>query len=361
MSFYLLLPLFVYAAVYVLSVTLPAREYQGYVTNDDSGVPPRYRLNGLRVGVLVVGVFVAGSLAGLWAPDVLYRERWSLFAGAFVVGLIASWVVFVREPSLGGRSVSEFYLGRRRNLMLWRGVDAKMYLYAAGAVMLALNVVSIASAHHTIFGAAANPGIYLASLMLLFFVFDYLIFERVHLYTYDIFAESVGFKLVWGCLAFYPMFYPIGLWALADRPEPALLQAAPVGWTVLSVVVFLGGWLLARGANLQKYAFKRSPDRAFLGRFAPRVLSDQNGLLLASLFWARARHINYLGEILMAVGIALATGHIDSPWPWLYPLYYVLLLLPRERDDERRCAQKYGPLWDEYKKRVPYRIIPGVY
>ena len=30
-------------------------------------------------------------------------------------------------------------------------------------------------------------------------------------------------------------------------------------------------------------------------------------------------------------------------------------------DDDRRCAEKYGPLWDEYCRRVPYRIIPGIY
>ena len=49
--------------------------------------------------------------------------------------------------------------------------------------------------------------------LLTYFVVDYLTFERVHLYTYDLFAERVGFKLGWGCLAFYPYFYcdwPLG-------------------------------------------------------------------------------------------------------------------------------------------------------
>ena len=63
----------------------------------------------------------------------------------------------------------------------------------------------------------------------------------------------------------------------------------------------------------------------------------------------------------MALGLAMALGHLNSPWPWLYPLYYVLLLFPRERDDDRRCAEKYGVLWDRYKEKVRYRIIPGIY
>ena len=32
----------------------------------------------------------------------------------------------------------------------------------------------------------------------------------------------------------------------------------------------------------------------------------------------------------------------------------------RERDDDKRCAGKYGALWDEYRKVVPWRIIPRV-
>jgi delta14-sterol reductase len=63
----------------------------------------------------------------------------------------------------------------------------------------------------------------------------------------------------------------------------------------------------------------------------------------------------------MATGLALALGYPLSPWPWLYPLYYVALLLPRERDDDRRCAEKYGQLWERYRARVRYRIVPGVY
>jgi hypothetical protein len=48
-------------------------------------------------------------------------------------------------------------------------------------------------------------------------------------------------------------------------------------------------------------------------------------------------------------------------WPWLYPLYYVALLFPRQSDDDKRCAEKYGKLWKEYVRRVPYKIIPLVY
>jgi hypothetical protein len=52
-----------------------------------------------------------------------------------------------------------------------------------------------------------------------FFLAEYLWFEQVHLYTYDLVAENVGFKLAWGCLCFYPFAYCVGVWGLVDAGE----------------------------------------------------------------------------------------------------------------------------------------------
>ena len=63
----------------------------------------------------------------------------------------------------------------------------------------------------------------------------------------------------------------------------------------------------------------------------------------------------------MATGIILCVGHPFLLWPWLYPLYYVALLFPRQADDDKRCALKYGELWKQYLEKVPYKIIPKIY
>lgn len=48
--------------------------------------------------------------------------------------------------------------------------------------------------------------------------------------------------------------------------------------------------------------------------------------------------------------------------PCAYPLYYVLLFVPRHRDDDVIFRKKYGDkVWDAYVKRVPWRIVPWVY
>ncbi len=353
-----LTPWFVSAGVLGLSVALPARRVVGYVRDEQTGQLLRYRLNGPLVFVVTIGLWLLAGYSGLMPWDWLWDHRLSGAAGALALGVVASAVVVLTAPGRGGSVLNEFYLGRRLNPRMFAGrVDAKMFLYVFGATYLELNLLSFAVHHYLTFPHDPSPAVLLYVALFTWFICDYLVFEPVHLYTYDLFAERVGFKLVWGCLFFYPYFYGVGLWAVADLPNPH----APIWLLVLSAIVFFAGWSLARGANMQKFRFKLDPEQTFLGLFRPEVISDGERRLLCSGFWGVSRHVNYLGEILMATGLALSLGYPTLVAPWLYPLYYILLLVPRERDDDRRCAAKYGALWDEYRRRVPWRIVPRVY
>ena len=57
-------------------------------------------------------------------------------------------------------------------------------------------------------------------------------------------------------------------------------------------------------------------------------------------------------------GLPAGLSHVS---PYFYFIYFAPLLIDRERRDHRVCKKKYGDDWDEYCRRVPYRIIPGVY
>ncbi len=351
-------PWAIYAAVLALHLALPARRLTGYARDEATGEKLRYRLNGALVAAVSVGLWLAAAYSGLMPWDWLWTVRWPSAAGALTLGLLMSAAAVLPASSRGGSLLAQFYLGRLANPRFFGGrVDAKMFLYLAGAVLLQLHLLAFAAHHFLAFPDDPSPGVVLYVVLFTWFVWDYLVFEHVHLYTYDLFAERLGFKLVWGCLSWYPYFYVVGLWAVADLANPQ----APAWLAVLATLIFFAGWTLARGANMQKYVFKRDPDRAFLGRIEPRVLTDGERRLLCSGFWGASRHVNYLGEILMATGLALALGWPLILAPWLYPLYYVALLLPRERDDDRRCAAKYGALWEQYRAAVPWRIVPRVY
>ncbi|MGA2546005.1 MAG: DUF1295 domain-containing protein [Rectinemataceae bacterium] len=351
-------PWLIDALLLALHLLLPSRKVIGYVRDQRNGEPLRYRLNGLLVLVSLVGLWALVGRLGLLPWDWLYNHRWSGLAGSGALGLIFSFVIVASVKSRGPSFWADLYLGRLENVQFFQGrVDAKMFLYLVGASMLTLNLLSFFAHHLLIFGASFSPGVLLYCCLFLWFVIDYVVFERVHLYTYDIFAERVGFKLGWGCFTFYPYFYCVGLWVTAGLPDP---HTAP--WLLVFFgCVFFTGWIFSRGANMQKFFFKTSPEGAIGGIFKHKTVSDGEYALLCGGFWGLSRHVNYLGEILMAIGLTLALGRHAGWIPWLYPLYYVALLFPRERADERRCAAKYGALWKEYVRRVPKRIIPGLY
>jgi delta14-sterol reductase len=353
-----LAPMVVYLFVFVLNALMPGRWVVGYATQPNNATEKlKYRLNGILVLFTVVACWILLCHYSVLPWDWLYQYRWCGLAGAIAFGLVFSLVLVIPAAPVKSSFFADFYLGRLANPQLWGGrIDAKMWLYLVGAVMLELNVLSFAAHHYLLFGAQASTGIFICAGLLTFFLIDYLTFEEVHLYTYDLFAERVGFKLGWGCIAFYPYFYAIALWCTVNLPN----TQTPNWLLFVYALIFFSGWSLSRGANLQKYFFKKDPKRIFLG-ITPETITDGNRYLLVNGFWGLSRHINYLGEILMATGIILCVGHPLVIWPWLYPLYYVALLLPRQIDDDKRCAEKYGPLWQQYLKRVPYRIIPYVY
>jgi len=349
-------PWIIYALITLLNYFLPGRWVTGYVKHSQTGVLLKYRLNGRLVLVTSILIWFLLGYIG-WIPyDWLYTIRWYSLAGAFVFGLIFSFLIVLPYPSTGKSFFADLFLGRLENPQFKDGhLDAKMWLYLIGAVMLELNVLSFLS-HQYLAHGEVFIGIMLCASMLTYFIWDYLSFEIVHLYTYDFFAERVGVKLGWGCLAFYPYFYLIPLWATVNLPNPN----TPIWLLLCYAAIFLLGWTLARGANMQKYFFKTRPEKTFLG-IKPETITDGKKTLLVNGFWGVSRHVNYLGEILMATGIALSVGYPGIIWVWLYPIYYVALLLPRQMDDDKRCAEKYGDLWNVYIKKVKYKIIPYLY
>ncbi len=349
-------PCIVYVVITLLHYFLPGKWMKGYVKNDRTDEVLSYRLNGKYVLMVCILLWFILGYTGWIAFDWLYQVRWYSLIGAVTIGLLFSFIIVLPYPSTGKSWLADMFLGRLKNPQFRKGhIDAKMWLYLIGTIMLQLNVLSFA-AHHYMVYQDINTGVFICAALLTYFVWDYLIFEKVHLYTYDFIAERVGFKLGFGCLTFYPYFYLIGLWAVVDMPNPQTSTLL----SVLYTLIFFSGWILARGTNMQKYYFKTQPDKSFLG-IKPEVLTDGKKSILVNGFWALSRHVNYLGEILMASGIALSLGYPALWWVWFYPLYYVALLFTRQMDDDKICSAKYGALWDTYKKKVKYRIIPYIY
>jgi Ergosterol biosynthesis ERG4/ERG24 family len=216
-----LAPIMVSVLIFILNALLPGRWVTGYINKTNSTEKMRYHLNGLLVFFTVVLIWYLSGYLNIVPFDWLYNYRWYGLAGAFLFGIIFSLSVVLSYPQVKKFLLSDLFLGRIENLQLWGGkIDAKMWLYLTGATMLELNALSFTAHHWILYGEQASTGIFLSTALLTYFIIDYFIFEEVHLYTYDLFAERVGFKLGWGCIVFYPYFYAIFLWSTVDLPDP---------------------------------------------------------------------------------------------------------------------------------------------
>ena len=76
-------------------------------------------------------------------------------------------------------------------------------------------------------------------------------------------------------------------------------------------------------------------------------------------WWGAARKINYTGDWLVTLSWCLLCG-FASPIPYFQAVYFLVLLIHRAARDDHFCSEKYGPDWEEYKRRVPYLFVPGV-
>ena len=356
-----LTPLAVFAAFFLAQVILPGRWVPGYVVNPETGEPRKYKLNGILVFALAV-ILWAFELIG--PRDWFFRSAVYAVAGGTALALILSIIAVFTQPRGAVKNpLAALWFGRALELSFFKDrFDVKMYLYVVGGTMLALNALSGAAYHHDIFGADANPGVYMYAAFFTFYIFDYFIFERVQLYTYDLIHEKLGFMLIWGGLIIYGWLYIVPLWGMAAYPDPGFSTAWTYVWLIGTAALFLIGWSIGRGANLQKYTFKRWPDRKFLGIIEPKYIEAGDRKILCSGLWGAARHFNYFGEGLLCLSVALAFGHFGVLWAWTYMIFIVTFFTFRQLGDDKHCAEKYGPeKWEEYKARVPYRILPGVY
>ena len=355
-------PLAIFAAFYIAQLVLPGMRVPGYVKDAATGEPRSYRLNGILVFAIAL-IAWALELGGL-PRDWFYRSAIYAVAGGTVFAAVFTGIAVLSQPRRDGPGLIEsLWAGRVREWSFFSDrIDLKMYFYVVGGTMLSLNALSGAAYHYQRFGDDFNPGVFLYAGFLTYYALDYFIFERVQLYTFDVIHEKLGFKMFWGGMVVFGWLFILPLWGMAAQPGPGFPSPWASIWLIAAPVLYLAGNLIARATNMQKYTFKRWPERKFLGVLEPDYIQAGDRKILCSGFWGLSRHLNYMGEFVMGSAIVVAFGHFANPWSWIYLVYVVTLFTIRQREDDRYCAEKYGEeKWAEYQARVRYRIIPGIY
>jgi delta14-sterol reductase len=338
-----------FAALLLAARVLPGERVLGFPQPD--GQRKSYTLNGLALFVLTHFVVIAGTLvAGGSLAPLVTTWFWPLLAGANVFAVVWALALYVggraRTRAPGRGFVRDFWMGVELN-PTWHDVDLKVFAYQPSLIGLGLLVAGFGYAQYEAIGSL-TPQMLLYQAFWWLYLYTHYRDEAGVLSMYDVIAERFGFMLVWGDLVLVPFFYCMAGWWLLDQREPA-------SWPVLlalTAAYALGLWVF-RGANKQKHRFKVDPDARIWGE-SPRLLG---GRLLVSGWWGVGRKINYFGELTLYFAIASLAGwgHIG---PFLVPLWLLGLLVHRAWRDEQRCRAKYGPLWEEYCRVVPARILP---
>jgi delta14-sterol reductase/lamin-B receptor len=316
-----------------------------------------YRLNGWNALWATLAVLGAAVGLGVVPATVAHDEFGPLLATANLAAFALAAGLHVQGRRAGaatGEPIRDYFLGTTLNPRLgW--LDLKFFCETRpGLILWAVFNLSFVAAQYQRHGTVTTPMLLVVAFQLLY-VADCLFHEEAILTTWDITRERLGWMLAWGGLVWVPFTYTLQAHYLVDHLH-GLSPVAVAGLVALN----LAGYALFRASNLQKHRFRLDPGRPVWGRAPEYIRTAAGSLLLTSGWWGLARHLNYLGDLAMALAWCLPAG-FAHPLPYFHVVYMTVLLLHRERRDNAVCRAKYGADWDAYCRRVRWRILPGVY
>jgi protein-S-isoprenylcysteine O-methyltransferase Ste14 len=347
----------------LLERLLPGQVVRGTPLPDGSALG--YRINGLLALAVSIVAVVGAHLAG-WLPlDWLHANFGALLSVmtlfSFALALFVWWWGSHHPGGPSKRSGSflrDYFYGVALNPRVppVTGFDLKFFCECRpGLIGWLVLDFGMAAAQFERYGALSAPMIAVVMLQV-FYVANNFWNESLLLTTIDIQQERFGWMLVFGDLVLVPATYCLQAYYLIDH-----FRDPHAAWVAAIVALHFAGYAVFVLANRQKNRFRRDPENCVIwGRPAESLATQRGTRLLTSGFWGLARHMNYLGDWVIALSWGLLCG-FGSVIPYFYPAWFAFLLITRERRDDRWCAVKYGDDWLRYKRQVPWRIIPGVY
>ncbi|ELR10071.1 erg24, C-14 sterol reductase [Pseudogymnoascus destructans] len=369
----------------------------------------KYKFNTLSSSIFTVVLLLAGTIAQ-GADFPVWTYIWDNYtqivtANMLIAFTLATFVYIrsfsvkpgnkdMRELAAGGHSgnmLYDWFIGRELNprvtLPIFGEIDIKVFCELRPGLFgwILLDVAFIAHQYKT-YGHVTDS-IILVTLFQALYVFDSFYMEPSMLTTMDITTDGFGFMLSFGDLAWVPFIYSLQARYLAVYPLTLGLSGNAGVLAILSL-----GYYIFRSANNQKNRFRTDPSDPRIAHLKYMETASGSKLIISG-WWGTARHINYLGDWIMSWAFCLPTGiagYLVQQGPalldgetgfsrgedrvvqggargwgmvisYFYVIYFAILLIHRERRDETKCKRKYGKDWEEYKKIVPWRIIPGIY
>ncbi len=355
-----------------LLVLLPGKRFEGPIT--PAGSRPAYKLNGVAAWVVTHGLFLGGAYglhlftAGIvWDHFGEILATLVLFALGLCLGLYVKGRYWPSSPdhSLSGNFIWDFYWGIELHPTLF-GINLKQLINCRISMMgWSLIVCSFAAKQ-----AELNPNGRISTAMLvtagimIVYVFRFFRWESGYFTSLDVMHDRFGYYICWGVLAWVPAVYTLPAQYLVLRPHdlawPATLGLLLIGMAAVYVNYAADEERQRVRATNGATSVWGKPPRLIRASYTTADGQSHENLLLASGWWGLARHFHYVPEILLTLAWSLPAGFSHFT-PYFYVVYLTILLFDRANRDDRRCQKKYGAAWEEYCRRVRWKIIPGVY
>jgi 7-dehydrocholesterol reductase len=339
---------------------LPGRAFTGSAT--PTGHVPVYRANGVAAFAVTLALFTGASFGlRLFSPTIVYDHFGELIGALNVLGLALCLGLYLkgrlapstRDVVVTGNPVRDFFWGTELYPVV-AGFNVKMMTNCRfGLMAWPVVLLSFAAAQHARHGL--GDSMVVAVGLQLVYVAKFFAWEPGYLRSLDIMHYRAGFFLCWGCVVWVPAIYTASTLYLVDHPHRLGMPLA-AAIAALGLACILTNYL----ADAQRQRVRATDGRCAVWGKPPAVIRAGESLLLASGFWGVARHFHYVPELAAAIlwTLPVLFGHA---LPWLYVPFLAAVLVERAIGDDRRCAAKYGAAWSEYRRRVPYRIVPGVF
>lgn len=342
--------------IYMLPI---GKVVQGRVLADGTSLD--YRMNGffaLMLSVIGFGACIYFKVN----VTLVYDTFIGIITATIVWSVIVSVTVYVMAQSQkkglspGGNTgnvIYDFFMGHQLNPR-WGKFDFKLFFeIRPGLIGWVMINFCMAAKEHYKYGELSTAMI-LVCVFQFIYVADCLFYESAMLTTMDITTEGFGFMLAFGDISWVPVMYSLQARYLVDNP-------VKLPWTTTAaiVILFVIGYAIFRGSNSEKDRFRTDPHSDEF-QDAETILTSSGRRLLASGWWGQLRHPNYLGDIIMAFAWTFPCG-LSNAIPFFYPIQLIITLVHREFRDEASNRRKYGASWDEYCRRVPYRILPKIF
>jgi 7-dehydrocholesterol reductase len=352
-----------------------------YGPTSASGHTPEYVTNGVASYVIALFGFELLASNGIIEGDVIMQlyPFFIVILNVFAL-VLCTFLTFkgifapsTPDASSSGDPIMDFYWGTELypNIL---GVDVKTFTNCRfGMVAWALCLVSFAH-----FSVKLNDGVLhydmaAATFLTVFYLGKFFIWEHGYFNTMDIAHDRAGFYICWGCLVWVQTVYVTYGYHYASKTVDSVAvmfgeDNAFAGFLVI-IAVGMAMVFLNYIADRQRMHARQTQGRgsAWGAKYecihATYETEDgrkHKSILLASHLWLPARHFHYVFEIAAAVAWSVPLS-LTTVFPNFYWIFLTCLLVDRAVRDDARCAAKYGKHWDQYRERVPFLILPGIF